>query len=70
MRTNKEVEDELYLKLELLGVNVNAVKRLNLSLRQLDDFCRGISTLMDRHAGWFGEINLRGVILDDFPYFL
>lgn len=55
--TTKEIENELYSKLGALELKVEAVKRLNLSLRQLDHFYEGINSLMKKHAGWFGEIN-------------
>lgn len=39
--------DQIYYRLERLGVNVNAVKKLNLSHSQVDELCQRIERLMN-----------------------
>jgi hypothetical protein len=40
---------ELYDKLSVLGINVDAVQKMNLTLHELEDFHRQIVSLMGRH---------------------
>lgn len=49
----KELKDEVYSKLKALGVNVGAVKELNLSLSDLQEFYRKISELVGIDPNWY-----------------
>ena len=53
MRTDKELENNLYHKLELLGVNIDSVAQMNLTLaqREGEKFYRRLKLLMDRYPG-------------------
>jgi len=57
LQTDKELEDELYHKLKAVGINVDQIKGLELSLSQLEDFHRRIMNLIKNRTGWFDEIN-------------
>lgn len=38
--------DQLYLRLKSFGVNVDAVRKLNLSSKDIEDFCQRIERLL------------------------
>lgn len=42
--------DQLYARLDALGVNMDAIGQMNLPLNQLEEFCQRIEDLVQAHA--------------------
>jgi nucleoside diphosphate kinase len=53
----ERIRKEIYQNLEALGIDVNALKRLNLSLEELEYFYLRIMSLLERSRDWTNEAN-------------
>ncbi|AIF84211.1 hypothetical protein NTE_02157 [Candidatus Nitrososphaera evergladensis SR1] len=51
----KERIADAYDKLGTLGVNVQAIRKMNLSADQLEDIYHGIASLAEKHRTLFGK---------------
>jgi hypothetical protein len=48
---------EIYVLLAQWGVNVEAIREIGLTARQLEDFFQAIYALMAKQPGWLDESN-------------
>lgn len=53
MSKDEELKGEIYAKLKSLGVNIEAVKQLDLSLSQLQEFYQKIRDLVGIDPNWY-----------------
>ncbi len=53
MSQDEELKGEIYAKLKSLGVNIEAVKQLDLSLPQLQEFYQKIRDLAGIDTNWY-----------------
>jgi hypothetical protein len=51
------IKKEIYENLRVLGLDINTLKSLNLSLYELEDFYRRIVSLVGSRKDWYGEAN-------------
>jgi nucleoside diphosphate kinase len=54
---DEELKGEIYAKLKSLGVNIEAVKQLDLSLSQLQEFYQKIRDLVGIDPNWYKSEN-------------
>ena len=55
--SEQSLSHEIYDRLALWGVNIDAIKEFDLTIEQLEAFYRGIRALLERYPDWLGEAN-------------